>query len=115
MAFGSLPRGTEKSAPHLTPGQAFAVADHSLDRLASGSLWLKDRRVANLVSHTVLIGASERRFYDLCAWVVMPNQPRTFVDPPAGFGSSADAVVEGIDGQGSKPDTGQNRAAVLAG
>ena len=79
--WGSLPRGTEKSAPHLTPGQAFAVADHSLDGLASGPLWLKDRRVANLVSHTVLIGAGERRFYDLCAWVVMPNHVHLLILP----------------------------------
>jgi hypothetical protein len=42
-------------------------------------------------------------------------EPRTFIDPPAGFGSTADALVEGIDGQRRDPDTGQNRAAVLAG
>jgi len=34
-------------------------------------------------------------------------EPRSFVDPPAGFGSNADALVEGIDGQKRKPDTGQ--------
>jgi REP element-mobilizing transposase RayT len=79
--WGSLPRGTEKSAPHLTRGQAFAAADHSLDRLTSGPLCLKDRRIANLVSHAVLIGADERRFYDLCAWVVMPNHVHLLILP----------------------------------
>jgi REP element-mobilizing transposase RayT len=79
--WGSLPRGTEKSAPHLTPGQAFAAADRSLDRLATGPLWLKDRRIANLVSYAVLIGADERRFYDLCAWVVMPNHAHLLILP----------------------------------
>ena len=66
--WGSLPSGTEKAAPHLTPGQAFAAVDHSLDRLDSGPLWLKDQRIAKRVSHAVLIGADERRFHDLCAY-----------------------------------------------
>ena len=79
--WGSLPRGTEKSALHLTPGQAYAAADHSLDRLASGPLWLKDRRVGNLVSHAVLSGADERRFYELRAWVVMPNHVHLLILP----------------------------------
>jgi REP element-mobilizing transposase RayT len=79
--WGSLPRGTEKSAPHLTPGQAFAVADHSFDRLATGPLWLRDQRIANLVSHAVLIGADERRFYHLRAWVVMPNHVHLLILP----------------------------------
>ena len=79
--WGSLPSGREKSAPHLTPGQVFAATDRKLDRLASGPLWLKEPRIANLVSHAVLIGADERRFYDLCAWVVMPNHVHLLILP----------------------------------
>ena len=48
--------------------------------LTSGPLWPEDRPIANLVSHAVLIGADERRFYDLCAWVVMPAS-RFYVYP----------------------------------
>ena len=101
--WGSLPSGTEKAAPHLTPGQAFAAVDHSLDRLASGPLWLKDQRIAKRVSHAVLIGADERRFYDLRAWVVMPNHVHLLILPLVSVPRLM--LAEGIDGQRRKPHT----------
>jgi len=79
--WGSLPREAGKYPPHLTPGQAFVAADNSLDRLASGPRWLKDQRIGNLVSRAVLYGAGERHFYDLLAWVVMPNHVHLLILP----------------------------------
>jgi putative transposase len=70
--WGSLPAKAE-AVPHPTPGHAFAAADRELDRRNSRPLWFKDTRIAELVSRTILAGDSERRYYDLCAWVVMPN------------------------------------------
>ena len=70
--WGSLPAKTD-STVYPTRGHAFAAHDRVLDRRASGPLWLKDAPIADLVSHTILIGDCERRFYRLCAWVVMPN------------------------------------------
>jgi hypothetical protein len=70
--WGSLPAKAE-AVPHPTPGHAFAADDRELDRRNSGPLWLKDTRIAELVSRTIL-GDYERRYYDLCAWVVMPNR-----------------------------------------
>ena len=58
---------------YRTPGHAFAAHDRVLDRRATGPLWLKDPPIADLVSHTILIGDCGRQFYRLCAWVVMPN------------------------------------------
>jgi len=44
-------------------------------------LWLKDTRIAELVSRTILAGDYERRYYDLFAWVVMPNHIHLLVLP----------------------------------
>src|SRR5438046_827016 len=66
-----------------TPGHAFVAGDHVLDRRASGPLWLRDPRIADLVSDTILIGDCERRFYRLCAWVVMPNHVHLLIRPLA--------------------------------
>jgi REP element-mobilizing transposase RayT len=78
--WGSLPVRMP-SPGDQTPGQAFAAIDRATDRLTSGPLWLRDHRIADLVSRSILIGASERRFYDLCAWVVMPNHVHLLILP----------------------------------
>ena len=78
--WGSLPVKADLSV-HSTPGHAFAALDHCFDRSASGPLWLKDPRIADLVSRSIVIGESERRFYHLCAWVVMPNHVHLLVRP----------------------------------
>jgi REP element-mobilizing transposase RayT len=78
--WGSLPAKPE-AVPHPTPGHAFAAADRELDRRNSGPLWLKDTRIAELVSRTILAGDCERRYYDLCAWVVMPNHVHLLLLP----------------------------------
>src|SRR5664280_3808816 len=37
--------------------------------------------IANLVAEAILIGQGERRFYELCAWVVMPNHVHLLILP----------------------------------
>ena len=71
--WGTLPANGNADA-YPTPGHALVAGDRVLDRRASGPLWLRDPRIADLVSRTILIGDCERSFYRLCAWVVMPNQ-----------------------------------------
>jgi putative DNA methylase len=78
--WGSLPVKFA-SCGYQTPGHAFAAIDRVADRLTSAPLWLQDPRIASLVSHSVLIGAGERRFYDLRAWVVMPNHVHLLILP----------------------------------
>ena len=70
--WGSLPAKPDLTR-HPTPGHAFAAQDRVLDRHASGPRWLHDPRIADIVAEAILIGEFDRRFYQLSAWVVMPN------------------------------------------
>ena len=47
--------------------------DEQLDRMHCGPDWLQDSRVACVVANALLYGETVRRFYQLHAWVVMPN------------------------------------------
>jgi REP element-mobilizing transposase RayT len=78
--WGSLPAAMD-STVYTTPGHAFAACDRILDRRASGPLWLRDTRIADLVSSAILIGDYERRFYLLRAWAVMPNHVHLLILP----------------------------------
>ncbi len=75
--FGSLPGQGQpvplREMPTGTPGQAFLRLDREVDRAVSGPTWLGDRRIATLIVQTLLAGETERRFYQLRAYVVMPN------------------------------------------
>ncbi len=70
--WGSLPR-SEELLTCRTSGQRFVARDRILDLAASGPIWLKEFGLAKLVSDAIQQGGNERHFYDLCAWVVMPN------------------------------------------
>jgi type I restriction enzyme R subunit/putative DNA methylase len=71
------------SVIYSTPGHAFAAQDRILDRRSTGPRWLLDPRIADLVVDAILIGESERHFYQLGAWVVMPNHAHLLVLPVA--------------------------------
>lgn len=73
--FGSLPHRVAP-APEIADqnaGKVFLVQDRELDRAAVGPLWLKNRRVAQLMAEALQKGAGDYRLYELFAWVVMPN------------------------------------------
>jgi putative transposase len=57
----------------LTSGRAFVEEDRALDRDRHGPQWLSDSRIASVVAEAILRGESARKFYDLHAWVIMPN------------------------------------------
>jgi len=78
--WGSLPARRDLTR-FPTPRHAFAVQDRVLDRHPSGPRWLHDPRVADIVAEAILIGECERRFYRLCAWVVMPNHVHLLILP----------------------------------
>jgi REP element-mobilizing transposase RayT len=65
----------------LTAGQAFVAEDRLLDRDRRGAQWLKDSRVAGAVETAILRGESEREFYKLHAWVIMPNHVHLLITP----------------------------------
>jgi type I restriction enzyme R subunit/putative DNA methylase len=78
--FGSLSAIRAKDS-YPTPGHAFVAADRALDRSDSGPWWLRDRRIASLVSESILSGENQRHWYELDAWVVMPNHVHMLILP----------------------------------
>jgi REP element-mobilizing transposase RayT len=82
---GSLPPQADltddkdrSSVPH-----PFLQRDEQLDRVPSGPAWLQDSRVARVVVDALLYGETVRRFYQLHAWVVMPNHVHAIFQPHA--------------------------------
>ena len=75
---GSLPV-VQPDATYPTPGHVFAAEDRALAQ-NRGVLWLKDTRVARLVAETIRAGEG-RNFYELSAWVVMPNHVHLLILP----------------------------------
>ncbi|PWT98527.1 MAG: hypothetical protein C5B51_28955 [Terriglobia bacterium] len=79
--WGTLPAKVEAARVPATAGHAFVAQDRALDGHCPGPAWLRDPRIANLVAHAIVIGESERHFYELCAWVVMPNHVHLLILP----------------------------------
>ena len=73
---GSIPRA---GLPHphtgapLSAGRAFLVLDREMDKAAFGTVWLQDARVARGVADALMYGETGRQFYQLRAWMIMPN------------------------------------------
>jgi putative transposase len=78
--WGSLPRRAE-SMVYPTPGHAFVAQDRALDRCVSGPQWLKNPEIAELVAQAIVRGQYQRQFYELYAWVVMPNHVHLLILP----------------------------------
>jgi putative transposase len=62
-------------------GRAFVEADRELERTQLGPAWLKQPEIAACVTETILDGDRVRAFYDLIAFVVMPNHVHLLIDP----------------------------------
>jgi REP element-mobilizing transposase RayT len=71
-----LPAGAPRSA-----GRAFLALDREVDKAAFGPVWLRDARVARVVADALLYGESGRQFYELRAWVIMPNHVHALLRP----------------------------------
>jgi putative transposase len=79
--WGSLLPPSADPPVYSSAGHAFVAQDRALERRPLGPLWLKDPRVADLVAHAILAGEQERQFYELCAWVIMPNHVHLLILP----------------------------------
>jgi hypothetical protein len=81
---GSIPRAClpqpATGAP-LSAGRAFLVLDREVDKAAFGPVWLRDARVASVVANALLYGEHGRNFYQLRAWVIMPNHVHVLLLP----------------------------------
>jgi hypothetical protein len=67
--------------PILPQGHAFVATDRALDHSHSGSRWLEQAVIANLIAETIQAGQRERPFYELAAWVLMPNHVHLLILP----------------------------------
>jgi len=61
----------------------FLRHDEQLDRVPSGPVWLQDSRIARVVADALRYGETVRGFYQLHAWVVMPNHVHAIFQPHA--------------------------------
>jgi REP element-mobilizing transposase RayT len=52
-----------------------------MDKAAFGPVWLSDARVARAVADALRYGESARQFYQLRAWVIMPNHVHVLLLP----------------------------------
>ena len=77
--YGSLP-AAPLDVTYPTPGHAFAAKDRALAQ-GHGRRWLSDPRVAQQVVEIIRAGESEKRFYELQAWAVMPNHVHILILP----------------------------------
>ena len=78
---GSLPPQVGVLAAEHSGRNPFLQQDERLDGARSGPAWLQDPRVASVVVNALLYGEAVRRFYQLHAWVVMPNHVHGIFQP----------------------------------
>jgi REP element-mobilizing transposase RayT len=78
--WGSLPV-SRLAAVGPTAGHEFVARDRALHQHVCGPLWLSDPVIANLTSKAIVVGECERHFYELRAWVVMPNHVHLLILP----------------------------------
>jgi REP element-mobilizing transposase RayT len=78
---GSLPVQARAPAAEQRGQTPFLQHDERLDLERSGPTWLQDSRVASIVANALLYGETVRRYYQLHAWVVMPNHVHAVFQP----------------------------------
>src|SRR5437016_3758129 len=62
-------------------GRSFVAADLELERNTCGTDWLKQPQIAASVTRIVQDGDRVRAWYDLIAFVVMPNHVHLLIEP----------------------------------
>jgi REP element-mobilizing transposase RayT len=75
------PRARLPPAALLSAGRAFVALDREADKATFGPVWLRDARVALVVAEAFLYGERGRNFYQLGAWVIMPNHVHVLLLP----------------------------------
>jgi putative transposase len=82
--YGSLPKSffaRFRESKKFSSEEEFRQTDEHLDRADSGSLWLKDPRVAGCVVEKITRGDAELSHYALHAYVVMANHVHVLLTP----------------------------------
>ena len=76
---GSLP-AQKRDVIYATSDHAFVEEDRALAE-SRGQRWLNDARVARQVAEAIRVGENQQRFYELHAWVIMPNHGHVLMLP----------------------------------
>ena len=108
---GSLPVAPPEVI-YATPGHAFAAEDRALAQ-GHGRLWLGDTRVARQVTEAICDGESQKQFYELQAWVVMPNHVHMLILPLVAL-PKITHWIKGKTAREANPVVGTSGRAVLA-
>jgi REP element-mobilizing transposase RayT len=69
--------------------------DRQLQAATTGPRWLRDPQVADAVSQALLAGADVYRWYELEAWVVMPNHVHVLLQPRVPLRKALDNLKSG--------------------
>ena len=78
---GSLPHARYPPPGVVNAGKAFVWMDRYLDTTRNGPRYLRREDVAQVVADTIVYASRELRFYDLHAWVIMPNHVHLLITP----------------------------------
>jgi len=78
---GSLPQARVFPADTTNGGKAFLAMDSLLDQARTGPVYLRRPEIARLVVEAIRHGQEHLRFYQLHAWVVMPNRVHLSIAP----------------------------------
>ena len=79
--YGSIPRRRLGDLERGHAGREFSQWDRELDRTQEGPRWMSEAAVAEAVMAAVLSGALPWHYYELRAWVVMPNHVHILILP----------------------------------
>jgi REP element-mobilizing transposase RayT len=77
----SLPANREFPKKALTSGEAFAAMDRLLEETPSGTFYLRQPAIAEMIVEAIQYNASTLKHYDLHAFVVMPNHIHLLITP----------------------------------
>lgn len=78
---GSLPANRLFPPGRLASGKTFVAMDRLLDRAATGPSYLRQPRLADLVTDALRQGEARFRRYQLHAFVIMPNHVHILATP----------------------------------
>ena len=78
---GSLPSHRDFPTQALNSGQAFAAMDRLLDEACTGSFYLRQPAIADMIVEAIHYNADILRHYILHAFVVMPNHVHLLATP----------------------------------
>jgi putative transposase len=97
---GSLPRQViaDLQRGELKGGRQFARAERFLDGASFGPLWLKEEPIAQVVEEAILKGARELHYFEVLAYVIMPNHVHLLIEPQTALAR----ITAGIKGATAK-------------